>query len=100
MQGENEYRVRPVTRYVVTHFTSDGKGKGACRQFGEFPNQEQADEVAQALASRQPGATFATLERRPEPIAEFYAYTPEQSDALTRVVSGFGLPEFKGRSAG
>lgn len=82
MQGENEFRVRMVKRYVVTHFTSDGCGNGNCRQLGEYPNIEQADEVGRALAASVPGAVFATVSDRREPVAERYAYTPEQADRL------------------
>lgn len=82
MHGENEFRVRAVKRYVVTHFTSDGQGNGSCRQLGEYPNIDQADEVGKALAASVPGATFATVADRREPVAERYAYTPEQSDRL------------------
>lgn len=82
MKGENEFRVRAVKRYVVTHFQSDGNGDGSCRQLGEFPNIEQADEVGKALAASVSGATFATIADRREPIAERFAYTPEQANRL------------------
>lgn len=88
MTGENEFRVRAVKRYVVTHFTSDGKGNGSCRQLGEYPNIDQADEVGKALAASVAGATFATISDRREPIAEVYAYTPAQSDALASATIG------------
>ena len=80
--GENEFRVREVKRYVVTHFKSDGKGNGSCRQIGEYPNIDQADEVASALQKINPGSTFATIEERRTPLVEVYAYTEEQADKL------------------
>jgi len=88
MQGENEFRVRAVKRYVVTHFTSDGRGHGNCRQLGEYPNIDQADEVGQALAASVSGATFATIADRREPIAERYAYTPQEADELMALPIG------------
>lgn len=85
---KNEFRVRAVKRYVVTHFSDDVRGSKSCRQFGEFPNIDQANEVAKALAASVPGATFATVAERREPIAEAYAYTSEQSDALMKHMNG------------
>lgn len=43
-----EYRVRPVTRYVVTRF-EDNETHGGSSQHGEFDNQDVAHEVAYAL---------------------------------------------------
>jgi hypothetical protein len=63
-KAENEFRVRAVKRFVVTHFQSDGKGMASCSQYGEFPNIRQAVEVGRALAASVPGATFATIEDR------------------------------------
>jgi hypothetical protein len=53
-----EYRVRPVVRYVVTRYChpyehSDPTMIGNCggsTAVGEFPNEQQAFEVANALA--------------------------------------------------
>lgn len=91
-KGENEFRVRAVKRFVVTHFSSDGKGTGSCTQFGEFPNIHQADVVGRALAASVPGATFATIEDRRNPLLEVYAYTPEQADALMAFVGSDAYP--------
>lgn len=88
MQGENEFRVRAVKRYVVTHFTSDGHGHGKCRQLGEYPNIDQADEVGQALAASVSGATFATIADRREPLAERYSYTSQEADELMALPIG------------
>ena len=43
-----EYKVRPVTRYVVTRFERKGSA-GGCEQHGEFDNAETAYAVAYAL---------------------------------------------------
>ncbi|WP_136259370.1 hypothetical protein [Rhodanobacter lindaniclasticus] len=43
-----EYKVRPVTRYVVTRYEGNGK-LGMCGQQGEFDNAETAHAVAYAL---------------------------------------------------
>lgn len=80
---ENEYRVRAVTRYVVTHFMStDQPGSGSSVQYGEFPNIDQADVVGRALNEANPGSTFVTIEERREPRATVYAYTKEQAAKL------------------
>lgn len=45
-----EYRVRPVTRYVVTRFHQDRYGPGAgVETKGEFDNGDVAYQVAYAL---------------------------------------------------
>ena len=43
-----EYKVRPVTRYVVTRYEGNGS-VGTCEQRGEFDNVETAHAVAYAL---------------------------------------------------
>lgn len=43
-----EYRVRPVTRYVVTRY-HEGKRCGGSDEKGEFGNEADAFEVATAL---------------------------------------------------
>lgn len=46
-----EYRVRPVTRYIVTRFYSDGPDRsGGCETKGEFDSATVAYEVGYALA--------------------------------------------------
>lgn len=60
-----EYRVRPVTRYVVTRFHSEGegpvRGMAGCETCGEFDNMERANTVAHALHASEPGSTYARL---------------------------------------
>lgn len=47
-----EYRVRPVTRYIVTRFHDDGQSKGVETK-GEFPSHEAAYEIGYALAKEE-----------------------------------------------
>ncbi len=49
-----EYRVRPVTRYVVTryHETDDGR-TGGCETRGEFDSEAVAHDVAYALCKAE-----------------------------------------------
>jgi hypothetical protein len=50
-----EYRVRPVTRYVVTRYAADKEDKlGSCEGKGEFDSEHAAREVALALAKAEP----------------------------------------------
>lgn len=44
-----EYRVRPVTRYIVTRFHSDAQS-GGCETKGEFDSADAAYQVGYALA--------------------------------------------------
>jgi len=49
-----EYKVRPVTRYVVTRYEELDNGGGAgCIGKGEFDNAEIAYQVAYALAKEE-----------------------------------------------
>lgn len=57
---ENEFRVRPVTRYNVTHYLSDGRS-GSCSSLGEFDSLEAAERVAKVMHLSQPGSTYATV---------------------------------------
>lgn len=82
-----EYRVRAVKRYVVTCFTDSVEATGST-QFGEFPNIEQADAVARALQQSTPGASFATIEERREPVGVFYAYTSEDAERMMTIITG------------
>ena len=47
-----EYRVRPVTRYVVTRYESLGNA-GSCQTLGEYPNEYVAQEVGYALCKAE-----------------------------------------------
>ncbi len=49
-----EYRVRPVTRYVVTRWYDLGNARG-CEPKGEFDSPGIAHEVAYALAKDEHG---------------------------------------------
>lgn len=44
-----EYRVRPVTRFVVTRFHKDPNGSGGVEMIGEFPNEQQANKACLAF---------------------------------------------------
>lgn len=48
-----EYRVREVTRYYVTRFEDDGKGRAGSSSFGEYGNPETAYEVGYALCKAE-----------------------------------------------
>ena len=51
-----EYRVRPVTRYVVTRFEgfpAPLESKGSCTTKGEFENHATAYSVAYALCKEE-----------------------------------------------
>lgn len=62
----NEFRVRPVTRYVLTHYTSGPDGSGV-ETVGEFQNVEQAERVGFNLCALLPGSTIRTIDgREPE----------------------------------
>lgn len=54
-----EYRVKPVTRFIVTEWTEDEGPSGGrvsnTRCMGEFDNPAQAEEVAHALATANGG---------------------------------------------
>jgi hypothetical protein len=57
-----EYKVRAVTRYVVTRYESDPEGgSGSVITFGEFDNGDYASRVCQALTAADPGPTFLSL---------------------------------------
>lgn len=52
--GKIEYRVRPVTRYVVTRFHEDAAGKtGGSSVKGEYDNADMAYEVGYALCKEE-----------------------------------------------
>ena len=52
MDIELEYRVRPVTRYIVTAYRSDPSGSGSVSQCGEYDNETIAYEVAYAMCKQ------------------------------------------------
>lgn len=47
-----EYRVRPVTRYIVTRFYDDGVN-GGCGVKGEYESEDVAYQVGYALAKAE-----------------------------------------------
>lgn len=48
-----EYRVRPVTRYIVTRFWNEDGVVGGSSQHGEFDNHTTAYAVAYALCKQE-----------------------------------------------
>jgi len=55
----NEFRVRAVTRYVVTHYHYNEEAREAgCGPMGEFDHLEYAMQIGAALAASIPGAKF------------------------------------------
>ena len=67
-----EYRVRPVTRYIVTRYHSDmevvktddltavySRGPAGIDTCGEFANEDMAGRVAKALADAEPEGTVS-----------------------------------------
>lgn len=49
-----EYRLRPVTRYVITRYEDQGdKGTAAIRTIGEYDNHDIAYEVGYALCKAE-----------------------------------------------
>lgn len=69
VRDENEFRVRPVTRYNLTHYESNGRAAGV-RSLGEFDSIDAAEEVGVALHATRPGSTFVTLHAREPKYAE------------------------------
>lgn len=58
MTNQIEYRVRPVTRFIVTRYETEPPlagvtSKGASTQHGEFDNEETAYAVGYALAKAE-----------------------------------------------
>lgn len=54
-----EYKVRAVTRYVVTQYMSDPEnGAGAVITMGEFDCGDYASRVCDALSKADPGPTL------------------------------------------
>ncbi len=53
-KGLLEYRIVPVTRFIVTRFRQDGKA-GSSSQHGEFDNPDTAYAVAYALCQKEHG---------------------------------------------
>ncbi len=89
-----EYRVRPVTRYVLTKFEDGEDGDrrwGGCETIGEFVNIDSADRVGIAMRESDRGSTFATIEDRREPCAIVYAYTHEDATKLMAAADSLGL---------
>jgi hypothetical protein len=76
----NEYRVRPVNRFVLTHYHSDGLG-GAVRTIGEFANADAANEVAQAMRKTAPNLSGPV----------HYPLPPAEPDGVEYVIVGNSL---------
>lgn len=59
-----EYRVRPVTRYIITRYHNEtsptGGSTGGVETLGEFDNQVKAELIAQALTGMESGAKYIT----------------------------------------
>lgn len=82
---KTEYRVRSVTRYIITKFVEETNGASSS-QMGEFANIELADEIGRMLHASTPNSTFATIEERREPRMTFHAYTEREVNDLMGLV--------------
>lgn len=81
-----EYRIRPVTRYIVTKFEQDENCGSVGGLGGEFDNYESAYQVAYALAD-------ADHKRKGwEPGDERIQY-PKYEPPVREVVAGPIMPE-------
>lgn len=88
----NEFRVRPVTRFQITHHQrDDDDAKTAMtRTVGEFPSVEAAEEVGVALQALVPWSTLETIEGRqaaypPKALAAAMAVREETKARAVRV---------------
>lgn len=102
----NEFRVRPVTRFQLTHYQRDEGGphmevhllgdrsprkiSGSSRTVGEFDSVEAAEEVGVALQALVPGSTLETVEGRqaaypPKALAAAMAVRQEAQPRRVRV---------------
>lgn len=61
MQNFNEIRVRPLRRFGVTIYESNGV-QASSRSIGEYPNLRDANEVAGALQKMRPGFLLNQME--------------------------------------
>lgn len=50
---KTEYKIRPVTRYVVTRYNEDDNGIASSVTKGEYDNADMAYEVGYALAKEE-----------------------------------------------
>lgn len=58
-----EYKVRPVTRWIVTYYQEHADGMTSGGQVGEFLGRESANDVAKAMAAKDDGK-FADVDER------------------------------------
>lgn len=59
-----EYRVRPVTRYIVTRYNESSPECWGCEDRGEFQNEKIATLVRDALADREEATTGEGVRRQ------------------------------------
>lgn len=99
----DEYRVRPVNRYVLTHYQS-GPGCGSLRTIGEFPNADLANEVLAVMRGHQvkqtPSiGTYPIPNPSTEPDAVTFAVVGNSSEDSTIVHYAYSDEEATERKA-
>ena len=58
----NDFRVIPVTRYVVSHYYhNEERREASCGPMGEFDHLAYAEQAAKALAASIPGGVYRGL---------------------------------------
>ncbi|WP_447741574.1 hypothetical protein [Pseudomonas laurentiana] len=60
---KTEYQVRPITRYIVTRYTSDADSASSTL-VGEFANGQQADLVADAMVAKDQADGIESIRTR------------------------------------
>lgn len=73
---KTEYKIRPVTRYVVTRYNEDDSGRASCTGKGEYDNADVAYEVGYALAKEE-------HERLGYPVGDMRIIYPRHPDETT-----------------
>jgi hypothetical protein len=76
---KTEYKIRPVTRYVVTRYNEDDNGMASCTGKGEYDNADVAYEVGYALAKEE-------HERLGYPIGDMRIIYPQHPNELRAFV--------------
>lgn len=95
MSEVNEYRVRPVQRFVLTHYHESAAGRiGGVRTIGEFPNADAANEVAGAMRSAlrvDALQAHVEMERAARDGAVRYPLPPAEPDGVEYAIVGNSL---------
>lgn len=83
----HEFKIRPVTRYLLTEYKENKKDRsGSSGIVGEYPSIESAERIGNALCKANYDSTFTTYSESPKKESSIYAILAKHTFKVENLV--------------